>query len=470
MDDFNHLSLDPYIDVSISEDQLTASILLHRYDDQFACTLDDLLAYLKSHQVVYGVLHDVAARFAAEPKAFWRKKTVIARGEPAVDGRDGAVRLLVELDDFPAKPAEKEDGRVDFKEITRLTNVKKGQQIAERTFAQAGVPGKTVTGKEILPRPGKETPIIPGKNVVLSEDRTKAYAAIDGMIVKTDRNKINVFPVFEVNGDVDFRVGNIDFIGSVVIRGNILPGFRVKASGDVRVIGGVEAAEIEAEGSIHIKAGILGQNKGLIKAGQSVFTGFIQEGNVEAGEDVVVTQSIMHSNVRAGRSVICKGTKGLIVGGIVQAGDSIVARTVGNMMSTQTVLEVGVRPELRNELSRLRNERKTIAENLDKTEKALGLLDKLAAAGQLSEDKMAMRVKLNLTKKQMEETLSSTRERILEIEKLLEETEQARIEVHSMIYNGAKIVIGRYAKFIKDSLSNVYFQVHNGDISMFVLN
>ena len=70
------------------------------------------------------------------------------------------------------------------------------------------------------------------------------YAAIDGLVTKTEKEKLNVFPVYEVNGDVDYNIGNIDFVGTVVIRGNILTGFRVKASGDIRVTGGIEGAEV----------------------------------------------------------------------------------------------------------------------------------------------------------------------------------------------------------------------------------
>ena len=57
------------------------------------------------------------------------------------------------------------------------------------------------------------------------------YAAIDGLVTKTDKDKLNVFPVYEVNGDVDYNIGNIDFVGTVVIRGQYtdrIPGESVR--------------------------------------------------------------------------------------------------------------------------------------------------------------------------------------------------------------------------------------------------
>ena len=250
--------------------------------------------------------------------------------------------------------------------------------------------------------------------MVLNPEQTAIYAAIDGLISITDKSKINVFPVYEVNGDVDYKTGNIDFVGTVVIRGNVLTGFKVKASGDIRMIGGVEGAMMETEGSIEITGGVVASNKGYIKAGKNVKCSFIQDGNITAAEDVLVSQSILHSQVRAGRNIVCSGAKGLVVGGIIQAGERVVARTIGNTMSTATVLEVGVRPELRSELLERRTQLKLLNENLDKTEKALVLLDQLAATGQLQPDKMAMRTKLGSTKRAVLEEIGTSKERVLE--------------------------------------------------------
>jgi uncharacterized protein (DUF342 family) len=289
------------------------------------------------------------------------------------------------------------------------------------------------------------------------------------MITTTDNEKINVFPIFEVNGDVDYNTGNIDFVGTIVIRGNVRAGFKVKADGDIRVLGSVEGAELDAGGSIEISAGIIGQNKGLVKAGKSVKSAFIQDGIVEAGEDVLVSQSIMHSTIRAGKNVICQGVKGLIVGGMIQAGEKVAARIVGNSMSTNTIIEVGVLPALRNELLRIRGQLKVHMETMEKTEKALSMLDQMAASGLLSPDKVAMKIKLANSKKQSIEEQNQIKERILEIEKSLEDTEKARVEVGSEIYGGTKIVIGRYTKFIKDPISKVYFRLLDGEIVMMTI-
>lgn len=389
---------------------------------------------------------------------------MIATGTAPVKGVDGSINFLYDLSNDAKRPVEMQDGKVDFKEVTSINNVRKGQLIAERIPSTPGTPGQAVTGEPINTKDGKEARIKVGKNVVLDATQNSLYAAIDGMVAKTDRDKINVFPVYEVNGDVDYNVGNIDFVGTVVIRGSVLSGFRIKASGDIRITGSVEGADLEADGSIEISAGILGHNKGVIRAGKHVKSAFIQDATVYA-EEVIVSLSIMHSNVHAIHSVACKGSKGLIVGGVIQAGESVMVRTVGNSMSTVTVIEVGVLPEMRNELVQLRTQLRSINDNLEKTDKALAMLDQLAAIGQLGPDKVSMRIKLNHTKKQFTEERITSRERIFEIEKSLEDSEKAKVDVASTIYSGSKIVIGRYTKFVKDAVSHVRFQLADGDIA-----
>nr|WP_313784040.1 FapA family protein [Paenibacillus larvae] len=180
----------------------------------------------------------------------------------------------------------------------------------------------------------------------------------------------------------------------------------------------------------------------------------------------MVNQSIMHSMLRAGKTVQCSGAKGLIVGGTIQAGELVSARTIGNSLSTVTVIEVGVLPQLRNELSGLRQQLKELMDHQMKTDKAVALLDQLAAAGQLTGDKLEMRVRLSRTKKQMVQQQAEIKERILELEQSLEETNQAQVQVNSIVYGGTKVVIGRYTRFVKDPISKIKFVLADGDISI----
>ncbi|UHA73912.1 DUF342 domain-containing protein [Paenibacillus sp. 481] len=460
------LALEDYIDITFSEHKLHAYLHFVKYDESFGCTFEQLESFVRSHEVRFGVLTKVLQEIASNPVAFKQGATMIAEGKPSVSGEDGYIRMLIKSGEQEQRPLEHEDGTVDLKQVKNLDNILKGQRIAQRIPARPGIAGIDVTGEPLKSKDGKEARFKIGKNVVVDQDGNFMYATIDGLIARTDREKINVFPVYEVNGDVDYRTGNIDFVGTIVIRGNVLTGFTVKASGDIRVYGGVEGALIEALGSVEVTGGIIAGNKGLVKAGHNVKCSFIQEANVSAFNDVLVTQSILHSHIRAGKQVACNGTKGLIVGGIIQAGERVSARTIGNTMSTATVLEVGVQPDLRNELTQLRSNLRTSIDGLEKTEKALRLLDQLASTGQLTGEKLGLRIKLNSTKKQVVQEQTEIRDRIFEIEKMLEDTTTARVDVFNVIYGGSKIVIGRNTRFVKDASKRVTFRLSEGDIVM----
>ena len=69
---------------------------------------------------------------------------------------------------------------------------------------------------------------------------------------------VTVSAVYYVRGEVGPATGNIEFVRSVDISGDVLPGYRVTAGGDVEIQGSVESAEIEAAGNVSVRYGIRG--------------------------------------------------------------------------------------------------------------------------------------------------------------------------------------------------------------------
>jgi uncharacterized protein (DUF342 family) len=454
------------LEVKIAEDKLTAVIILHSEADHISLSEQEVRNALQQSGVTYGIMESAIRQLCDNPRLFVNQPLEVAVGIPPIAGTDARIEytFLEHMTD-QMRPKELEDGRVDYYSVTTIANVTKGQLLAQKIPAQPGIPGMAVTGEQIAPRQGKEVTIKPGKNVVLNQDRTLLYAAIDGQVSFTDNEKVNVFPVYEVNGDVDFSVGNIDFVGTVVIRGSVPTGFRIKASGDIRVLGSVEGAELEAGGSVEIKSGIVAQDKGHVIAGVNVITSFIQNGNVTAGRDVLVSQSIMFSQVRAGRDVMCNGAKGIIIGGTIQAGERIVARVIGNSNATPTVLEVGVKPELRAEMAEITKELQNLHENLRKTEQGLNVLDQmLQATGELSQEKRILQMKLTNTRLILDKELKRLEQRKKEVEEQLVGDSPAVVDVNSMIYPGIKLVFGRLVRFINQEFSRTRFMVLDGEI------
>ena len=224
-------ALDQYFSVTLSDDKVVAYIQFTKWEKDFSCSVEALEQFLRSHQVRYGLQHDTLRRIAEHAEEYQYSRTPIAMGTEPMHGQNGRIEFTVNFgNETNLKPLEIEDGKVDYKEVIRLNNVKKGQPLATRIPPTKGVPGTAVTGEEIPSKPGKEAHFKVGKNVVVNAEKTAMYA-LDGLLTKTEKGKINVFPVYEINGDVDYSIGNIDFVGTVVIRGNVLTGFRIKARG-----------------------------------------------------------------------------------------------------------------------------------------------------------------------------------------------------------------------------------------------
>src|SRR5690606_10829431 len=105
---------------------------------------------------------------------------------------------------------QREDGSIDFFNLGLITNVNAGQVLVTKKEPVPGIPGKTVTGEVIEAPVPKNRELPGGKNVEKRDDNT-LVATIAGQVV-VDGNRINVLPVYEVNGDVDLSTGNIEFV------------------------------------------------------------------------------------------------------------------------------------------------------------------------------------------------------------------------------------------------------------------
>lgn len=141
----------------------------------------------------------------------------------------------------------------------------------------------------------------------------------------------------------------------------------MKAGADITVYGMVEAARLEADGSIHISEGIAGMGKAVIKAGQHVRVGYINQAVVEAGQDLFIENSTLHSHCVAHQSIFCQ--KGNVIGGgTASAGNCVVAPSIGNHMNAPTGVYIGVNKKVEEKQQKLND---LLKQKMDAKEKLL---------------------------------------------------------------------------------------------------
>ena len=276
--------------------------------------------------------------------------------------------------------------------------------------------------------------------------------------------RISIHQVYELKGDVNFDIGNINFSGNVVIHGNVESGFKVEAEGDVTIYGNVDSADIKCGGNLFIQGGITGMDKSEIFCSGDFSAKYIEHATVVSEGNLTAKESIMYCQISADSKVVVEGGKGLLVGGLIRSGEEISAKTIGSRLGTVTELEVGVRPKTKLELQEIEAQIKNNNESLDKAEKAIVILSKIP---NLPNDRKEMLQNLIKTTYALKSQLAEAE---IHHQELLDEVrnrkDKGRIKIKEMIYPGVRVTMGRTTIMIQDEIKYAVLVYNEGEIQI----
>jgi uncharacterized protein (DUF342 family) len=449
--------------MKISDDALTCEMLyIPPQGDVPLPTIERVKGEMNSRGVVFGHDEDAIKNMLEAPVT--RQWVVTAKGDPPENGRDAKIDYKVDLNILKPKAV---GDRVDMRELGAVINVTKGQLIAEKIPAFKGKEGTSVMGRKINVYMGKDKNLSAGKGTLLSEDKTQLFADCDGNLYIKDQ-KLTVNPTFEVNGDVDYSVGNIDFIGPVTITGSIREGFEV-ASGNVLSVGGVvEGATLSAGGDMLIKTGVRGAGKAKLVAKENVIISYIDQAFVRAGRSVKVAEVILNSDIGARFDVVVGGgKKGQIVGGRIVAGSEVVCEILGSEMEPRTDVTVGQLPEIIEERRQLQENLKLFDAQVEKIDANIDFLKDLQKNGDLKPDKQELLAKMTKAKFQIKAQYSAARERMGELERDADENRiDGCVRVRNVCYPGVLITIRGIHYVVRERLRFVKFVYEDGEIKI----
>lgn len=423
---------------------------------------DMIIAFLKNNRVVAGIDEKRVQEFQDKP--VYKQNYLVAEGVKPQDGADAKIVYNFETDRSKVRLKESASGKVDFKELNLVQNVVEGQPLAQKVPAERGKGGKTVTGKYLEAKNGRDIPLPIGKNTRVADDGLTIIAEMNGQVVVLN-NKINVEPILTIEGDVSLKTGNVMFLGTVYISGNVEDGFSVKASGNIEVKGTVGKAELDAEGDIVVSQGIAGKGDGSVRAGKSIWAKFIENCRVEAGEFVIVSDGIINSQVNANRKILCQGKRAAIIGGSLSASEEIHAKTLGSVGGgSETVLNVGFDPKSKDRLDAL-------------------VARKQAAERQLEDVQLNFNTLMNMKKQRKdfpedkEESLKKYGERQYILQTEIEEVDteikqiqsylntlknRGKVSASVKVFAGVKIVIRDVTEEVRTDCKATTFYLENG--------
>ena len=392
------------------------------------------------------------------------KSYILALGKEPVEGSDGEIKYLFNTDPS-TKPTVNEDGSVDFFHLNTVTACGIGQAVAEIVPAVHGQDGYDVRGNRLAPKPVKDVKFSHGPNLHESDDGKQLISDIDGHI-DIIGDKIFVSGVLELE-NVDTSTGNIEnYEGNLLIKGNVISGFKVQASGDIEIRGVVEGAVVEAGGQITVVRGVNGMEKGILKAGKNVVVKYIENATVEAGNNVT-TECIINSKVTAGNGVYVDGKKGFISGGTVRARYEVDAKIIGSEMGGDTTLEVGVDPAVKERLAELTKENDTLTKNAKKIQPVLLAMqqklkkgekfspEQIAQVKALSEQLMGCQTKYAANKKELDNLAGE-----------LEGSDDATVKVKDIAFAGTRLIISESTMVLKTAYNYCRFVKKHGEVSM----
>jgi len=381
----------------------------------------EMREFLAQAKIREGLDEDAIAGVLAKAEA--RKKvtdSVIARGIAMIPGEDGVLDLSVSAGDQDEDDSE----QVDLRNVQQFLNVSNGQLIGVIITPGEGTPGKNVFGNEIPAQRGEDLKIQLGKQVRLDADERSIYSEADGRVYY-NKGEISVEDTYTVKGDIDFKVGNVNYNGFLEVRGDVLDGFTVKATKGIKLQGNIGKCTIESDGDIAF-CGMAAQEKGTIRCGGNISANFIHDATIECDGDIIVETEIRNCTIKS--LGLVRVNKGVLVGGNCIALGGVEVATAGSPSSVFTRIVVGVSYRDLDEHNSLFNELKKVLE------------DYKASKDRTNTDEL-MKQRAAIT------------ERIQEVRGRYYENANAKINVKKKLFEKVNITLAKISEEIKEELS-----------------
>lgn len=241
-------------------------------------------------------------------------------------------------------------------------------------------------------------------------------------------------------------------ITDLAVEGSLGDSWRLRSCASITVTGSVEAAMINAKGSIQIQGGFLGKDKGKSITEQSFSGRFLSHACVIADRDVTLSGEVIDSKVICGGKLTVLG--GPIVGGRIAANNGIACDTIGNLQECRTVVEAGTNQILPLITAMARIEIDANSQRVRDIREKLGPL-------LLNLKSLTAQEREHVTEKQYEadELEEQTKAKSSQLEnrcRLIREAAREEIAVNGIVYPGVTFRFARCETLIRTALKGPF--------------
>jgi uncharacterized protein (DUF342 family) len=447
--------------VSISKDNMAAfAHFIAPSTGGRALTKSDIQGELDTAGVKFGIDEEAIDKYLANRQ--YCTEFQLAKGVEPRNGSNASIEYKFNTD-LSVKPKENEDGSVDFHSLDIMSKVKAGDVVAVMIPADPGDPGNDVRGNVLKPAQVKKLNFRYGRNLHVSEDGLSLISDVSGHVT-LDGDRVSVSDTYTVEGNVDTSTGDINYDGNVEVKGNVIGGFKITASGDVDVEGTVEDAIIEAGGQICLKRGIQGMGKGTLKAGTNIIAKFLESTKAIAG-GYIQADAIMNSEVSAGGDIKVDGRKGNITGGTTRSASLVDVKNAGSDMGIKTVFEVGVDPTILSDVKNTQSRMTELAKSMASSKQLIEMFAKKLKRGEkLPPDKLLQFKTLSDGFKKDAAELEGLQNKMGELMEAMDEQQGGCVKVRGVAYPGVKITINDATMYVKTPVQYSSFVKDGADV------
>lgn len=431
---------------------------------------DAVLASVREQGIIHGLRQ---AAIDAALTAGRCEQLCIASGDAPLQGTPGRFESLLADPSQQLGDADADDhGTMRYHDLCHLLLVRSGDPLMRRIAPIPGIDGTDIKGAQILANP------IPGIAFAADLEGAAADPLDPDLLLATRagqpvvlRNGVYINNVLEVPA-LNLSTGNIVFEGTIRVQGDVKSGMQLNVTGDVIVVGTVEAAEIIAGGNIAVNGGIIGHgsaqpgaralpaNTARIRAQGTVQALFIEHAHIEAGDSIHVAGDARQSELYARNAVLVgkpDAKNSNIAGGTVHATLLVRVPVLGSASGIQTSVQVGSDPYLAHEITAQESRLQGKLAELEQIRKLLAYLEQHPR-----KDEGGMGEKTQATFRQLTAEIYLLIGEKAELAARQKLTGQARIEVGQTMHEGVELRIGKQVWSVHEDRAGGTVLLENG--------
>lgn len=416
----------------------------------------EIIKAIQELGVKHGLKH---AELRGAIKTGFCKNVLIAEGTWPELGQ--AVTFHSYLDDLDKELAEvDENAFMKYSDIGHLLLVNPGDKLMRRIPPVPGKDGVDILGNNVPTKPVADmnfNSACTGTRID-ENDPNLLLADIPGQ-PKIISNGIKINNIIEIE-NIDLSTGNLDFQGTIHIKGDVKSGMKLHSTGDIFVNGMIEAAEVIAGGNVSVKGGAIGASdiqSGVTSAGAppaciisktgTVQVLFAQNIKISADKAVLITGNSTQCDLSAGTEIIVGKPKsmrnGQIIGGITQATKLVKAVSFGSNTGVQTKIQVGDDPSWADKVM---EQEKAISHKTAELEYTIKQLNKLKQDKKANPDAVKDEAisEKNTARQQLSEEVRKMNAELAALKEGHVALEEVSVVAQAEMYEGVEIRIGKY--------------------------